>query len=128
MDSIREEVDTFVFEGCDMTSSGLFFCLFLLGIYKEHQKTLQENIDEAEGKNVLEIIQKLKFLDCVIKESLSLYQPVTAIGRQMEEDTVINRQIFYKGTDVVISIFGLHRNEEYWENPLKFNPCPFYGG
>ena len=127
IDGIREEVDTFVFEGHDTTSSGLTFCLFLLGIYKEHQKTLQEEIYEAEGKNVLEIIQKLKFLDCVIKESLRLYPPVPAIGRKMEEDTVIDGQTFYKGTDIFINIFGIHRNEEYWENPSKFNPYRFMG-
>ena len=127
IDGIREEVDTFVFEGHDTTSSGLTFCLYLLGIYKEHQKTLQEEIDEAEGENILEIIQKLKLLDCVIKESLRLYPPVAAIGRQMEEDTVIGGQTFYKDTTIVINIFGLHRNEEYWENPLKFNPYRFMG-
>ena len=127
IDGIREEVDTFVFEGHDTTSSGLTFCLYMLGIYKEHQKTLQEEIDEADGKSVLEIIQKLKFLDCVIKESFRLYPPVATIGRRMEEDTVVDGQIFYKDTNVVISIFGLHRNEEYWENPLKFNPYRFMG-
>ena len=127
IDGIREEVDTFVFEGHDTTSSGLTFCLYLLGIYKEHQKTLQEEIDEAEGENILEIIQKLKLLDCVIKESLRLYPPVAAIGRRMEEDTVIGGQTFYKDTTIVINIFGLHRNEEYWENPLKFNPYRFMG-
>ena len=127
IDGIREEVDTFVFEGHDTTSSGLTFCLYMLGIYKEHQKTLQEEIDEAEGENILEIIQKLKFLDCVIKESLRLYPPVAAIGRRMEEDTVIGGQTFYKDTTIVINIFGLHRNEEYWENPLKFNPYRFMG-
>ena len=127
IDGIREEVDTFVFEGHDTTSSGLTFCLYMLGIYKEHQKTLQEEIDEAEGENILEIIQKLKLLDCVIKESLRLYPPVAAIGRQMEEDTVIGGQTFYKDTTIVINIFGLHRNEEYWENPLKFNPYRFMG-
>ena len=127
IDGIREEVDTFVFEGHDTTSSGLTFCLYMLGIYKEHQKTLQEEIDEAEGENILEIIQKLKLLDCVIKESLRLYPPVAAIGRRMEEDTVIGGQTFYKDTTIVINIFGLHRNEEYWENPLKFNPYRFMG-
>ena len=34
-------------------------------------------------------------------------------------------QTIYEGTNVAISIWGLHRNEEYWENPLKFNPYRF---
>lgn len=27
-----------------------------------------------------------------------------------------------KGTSVLISIFNIHRNEQYWNNPFKFDP------
>ena len=45
----------------------------------------------------------------------------------MEENVVIDGQSIYEGTKVAISIWGLHRNEEYWENLLKFNPYRFMG-
>lgn len=127
MDGIREEVDTFVFEGHDTTSSGITFCLYMLGIYRQYQRALQDEIDKAEGKNVIEIIQNVEFLDCVIKESLRLYPPVSGIGRLMDEDVAIDGQIIYKGTNVIVSIMGLQRNEEYWEDPLIFNPYRFAG-
>ena len=127
IEGIREEVDTFVFEGHDTTSSGITFCLYMLGIYTQYQRALQDEIDKAEGKNVIEIIQNVDFFDCVIKESLRLYPPVSGIGRLMDEDVAIDGQIIYKGTNVIVSIMGLQRNEEYWEDPLIFNPYRFAG-
>ena len=40
-----------------------------------------------KGENVLEILQRLEFLDCVIKENFRLYPLTPAIARRMEEST-----------------------------------------
>ena len=61
-----------------------------------------------KGENVLEIIQRLEFLDCVIKENFRLYPPTPAIARRMEENVVIDRQTIYEGTNVAI-----------WGHPLS---------
>lgn len=67
----------------------------------------------------------MQFLDLCLKEALRLYPPVPIIGRELEEDTVIDGHTIYKNTDVAISIVTLHRNEKHWEDPLKFNPYRF---
>ena len=125
MEGIREEVDTFVFGGHDTTSSAISFCLYMLGLHQDYQKLLQDEIERTEGKNISEKIQKMELLDSFIKETLRLYPPASGVGRNLEEDTIIDGRTFYKGTNIVISIYGLHRNEEYWENPLEFNPYRF---
>ena len=125
IDGIREEVDTIIFEGHDTTSTAISFCLYLLGRHPEHLKTLQDEIYNAKGGNILEKIKNMQFLDLCLKEALRLYPPVPIIGRELEEDTVIDGHTIYKNTDVAISIVTLHRNEKYWEDPLKFNPYRF---
>lgn len=125
IDGIREEVDTFIFEGHDTTATAISFCLYLLGRHPEYLKTLQYEIDKTEGKDVLEKVRDMQFLDFCLKETLRLYPSVPFIGRQLEENVVIEGQTFYKNTDITVNIIGLHRNETYWEDPMKFNPYRF---
>ena len=48
---IRSEVDTFLFEGHDTTASGLTWMLYCLAKYPEHQKKVQQEIDDLlEGR------------------------------------------------------------------------------
>ena len=127
VDGIREEVDTLVFEGHDTTASGISFCLYMAGLHKEYQNILHDEITKTNGENIMDIINKLEFLDCFIKESMRLYPPVAAIGRRIEKDVSFEEQRIHKGTNVAISIFGIHRNENHWKNPLQFNPDRFIG-
>lgn len=125
IDGIREEVDTFIFEGHDTTSAAISFCLHLLGRHPEHQKTLQDEIENVEGKDVFEKVKNMKFLDLCLKEVLRFYPPVPLIARELEEDTVIDGHKIYKNTDVAVAILWLHRNDKYWEEPTKFDPYRF---
>jgi len=125
INGIREEVDTFMFEGHDTTSSGIAWCLYLLGKYPQHQKQLQDEIDNAAGSDMAEKIRNMTFLDQVVKETLRLYPPVPMIARAIEKDIVVKGKNIYKGTDIFINITNLHRNPSYWENPDMFNPGRF---
>ncbi|ELK37957.1 Cytochrome P450 4V2 [Myotis davidii] len=48
-EAIREEVDTFMFEGHDTTAAGINWALYLLGCYPEVQKTLDSELEEVFG-------------------------------------------------------------------------------
>ena len=43
---IRNEVDTFLFEGHDTTSSSLTWVLYLMAKHPQHQKKVQQEIDD----------------------------------------------------------------------------------
>lgn len=47
---IREEVDTFMFEGYDTTSSGILFCLFMIATHVDIQQRIFEEISQIIGK------------------------------------------------------------------------------
>ncbi|XP_059541614.1 cytochrome P450 4V2-like isoform X2 [Myotis daubentonii] len=47
LEAIREEVDTFMFEGHDTTAAGINWALYLLGCYPEVQKKLDNELDEV---------------------------------------------------------------------------------
>uniref|UniRef100_A0A182JB38 Uncharacterized protein n=1 Tax=Anopheles atroparvus TaxID=41427 RepID=A0A182JB38_ANOAO len=97
---IREEVDTFMFEGHDTTTSGISFTILNLAKHQDIQQKVFDEIDQmlgADAKNTVltsALLQEMKYLDMVIKESLRLVPPVPFIGRMLLEDMEMNPEKF----------------------------------
>lgn len=92
---IREEVDTFMFEGYDTTSMGLVFSLFMLAHHTNWQKMVYEEIldvldDRQESELNIQDYNEMKVLNRVIKETLRLYPPVPFMGRELLEPIEIS--------------------------------------
>jgi len=88
-EGIIEETDTFTFEGHDTTSAGMTFTLLLLAHHPEIQEKLfQEIQDVTSGGNELtiDVINKMNYMERVLKESLRVYPPVPYISRTITED------------------------------------------
>lgn len=132
-EEIREEVDTFMFEGHDTTAMALSWTLFLLGHYPEVQMKLQEEVDRVWAEQMLSLdsdleldqLKKLKYLDCVIKEALRLCPSVPFIGRKTTSDLKLGEYSIPPGCVVFVLIYQLHRNNIIYPNPEKFDPDRF---
>lgn len=88
---IREEVDTFMFEGHDTTTSAIAFCLYNLAKYPDVQQNAFNEIrnmigDDVEKPVTLKDLNDLNYLELVIKETLRLYPSVPFYGRKVSED------------------------------------------
>lgn len=92
---IREEVDTFMFEGHDTTTSGTTFALYCIARHPQVQQKMFEEIravlgDVKDTPPTLQLLNELPYLDCVLKEVLRLYPSVPLQGRLIEQDIVIS--------------------------------------
>jgi cytochrome P450 family 4 len=90
-EGIREEVDTFMFAGHDTTSVAITFTLFELAQHQDVQEKILEELNEAKassssGEITMNDVNNMRYLDCVVKESLRLHTPVPIISRKLTED------------------------------------------
>lgn len=123
---ICEEVDTLTFEGFDTTSTAIIFTLFLLSQHQDVQaKVYEELIIVMKDEMSLLDYSNLKYLECVIKESLRLYPPVPYISRVVTEDTKCGKLILPKHAEISIHIFDIHRDPNHFPNPDEFDPYRF---
>ncbi|XP_047023409.1 cytochrome P450 4g15-like [Helicoverpa zea] len=128
---IKEEVDTIMFEGHDTTAAGSSFVLCLLGVHKEIQQRVYNELYEIFGDSdrpaTFADTLKMKYLERVILESLRMYPPVPIIARKLNRDVTIatKNYVLPAGTTVVVGTFKIHRNPEYYKDPNTFNPDNF---
>ncbi|XP_043264704.1 cytochrome P450 4C1-like [Colletes gigas] len=126
---IREEVDTFMFEGHDTTAVSLCFTTMLLAEHKEIQAKAREEVkaalEQAGGKITMATLQNVPYLERCIKESLRLYPSVPFISRTPEMDVRLSNKLVPTETVVNVLIVDVHRDPNYWPNPEVYDPDRF---
>ncbi|CAH0557342.1 unnamed protein product [Brassicogethes aeneus] len=132
-EDIREEVDTFMFEGHDTTASAISFAIYLLANHPEEQKKAYEelNLIFADDKNRPtghRYLQEMKYLENVIKETLRLYPSVPFYARMVNEDIEYeDGKVIPKDTSLVIFAYGVNRDKDNFKDPDSFIPSRFDG-
>lgn len=128
---IMDEVETFMFEGHDTTSSGLSWALYNLARHPEFQEKAQREIDSIMNTKSVKTVEwndlpKFEYLTMCIKESLRLHPPVHLISRQLTKPTLIENHLAPIDTTIDINIWNLHHNPSVWgDNVMTYDPNRF---
>ncbi|XP_073841209.1 cytochrome P450 4d8-like [Musca autumnalis] len=135
-EDIREEVDTFMFEGHDTTATALSCTLYLLARHPRVQRKLLQEIEDVLGKAnnpkpmTLMNLNDLKYMECVIKESMRLLPPIPFIAREIKEDFKYKHSSRGEGTlpagsELIIGIYMMGSDSDYYEHHTEFLPERF---
>lgn len=133
---IMSQALAFFFAGFDSVSGLMCFLAYELGINIDLQEKLQKEIDlvdeVSKGKPSYEDILSMKYLDMVVSETLRKWPPGTGVDRlctkpytiqpQFPDEKPIHLQV---GDNIMLPIFGIHRDPKFYPNPEKFDPERF---
>ncbi|CAG9788743.1 unnamed protein product [Diatraea saccharalis] len=131
-EQLREHIDSITIAGNDTTALVIAYTLVLLGVYQDAQENVYREQESIFGNSMREAtredLQKMNYLERVIKESMRLYTVVPIIARNIDKDTYLPGcgVTIPAGAGAVVGAFAIHRSEAVWgSNAKEFDPDRF---
>ncbi|KAK5641517.1 hypothetical protein RI129_010064 [Pyrocoelia pectoralis] len=122
--------------GFGTVSSALSFLAYDLATHPEIQQKLYEEISTTlktnSGDITYELVTSMKYLDCVISESLRMHAPLSFLDRMSVKPYTIHPKDssekplhLEEGSVIWFPASSLHHDKKYFPNPDKFDPERF---
>ncbi|CAH9100610.1 unnamed protein product [Cuscuta epithymum] len=128
-DIIKGLVWVILVAGIDTSAVTMEWTLSLLLNHQQVLKKAQEEIDDKVGYERLveeSDMADLPYLNCIIKEAMRMHPagPLAIPHESSEECTIASYRI-PKGTMLLLNLYSIQRDPEYWDEPTKFKPERF---
>ena len=124
---LRDEVITIFLAGYETVANALTWTWYLLSENPAAAARMQCEIDQVlQGRlPTLEDLPRLRYTEMVFAESMRLYPPAWAMGRQSTQIVELGPYRLPKGTYFFFSQYILQRSKEFYPEPLRFDPERF---
>jgi len=126
-EQIRDQVLTIFLAGYETVANALSWTWMLLGQNPAAEAKLHEELHSVLGGRLpnMEDLSQLRYSQMVLAESMRLYPPAWAMGRQATRDVALGPYFFPAGTYFFFSQYIIQRNAEHFPDPLRFDPERF---
>ena len=128
---VRDEVLTIFLAGYETVANGLTWTWYLLSQNPEVEARLHEELDAVLGKGdsrrppTLADYPSLRYTEQVFAESMRLFPPAWAMGRMSIRPVSLGPYRIPAGAHFFFSQYMMSRTEEYFPDPLRFDPDRF---
>ncbi|MDB4991609.1 MAG: cytochrome [Myxococcaceae bacterium] len=121
---LLDEAVTMLLAGHETTALSLMYAVYLLSTHPAAAARLRAELDTQLSGRALTAadLPQLPFLDAVVCESMRLYPPAYAFGREVVQSFELGGYTIPVGAQVIISTFAMHRKARYFSEPARFLP------
>ncbi|XP_021953142.1 cytochrome P450 6j1 [Folsomia candida] len=122
-----------VLPGYKTTQTLIAMCAYVLALHQDVQDKLRDEVNammESHGDEfTFAAVNEMTYIEMVINETLRIYSPVGLVGRMCRKEYAVpdTTLVLKVGDIILISLYGLHYDEEYHPNPEVFDPERFAG-
>ncbi|CAD6240106.1 GSCOCT00002505001.2-RA-CDS [Cotesia congregata] len=132
-DLVAPSAFSFFIESYESSSLTLSAAAYLLSKHPDVQDRAREEVVkqiEQHGGISYESVSEMIFLEQIFRETMRLFSPVGRFSKICSKAITLQGPdglscALKPGDEVLISVSGIHRDPEIWENPDEFNPDRF---
>ncbi|XP_050440094.1 cytochrome P450 4C1-like [Adelges cooleyi] len=128
---MKDELITIISAGHETTAKVNSLIIFMLAHHQDVQQNVYQETNSifSDGdfnrSPTYEDLQKMEYLERVIKETMRLYPAIPFVHRQVQNEMMIGKYLIPADTIITIPIYCLHLNPKYYKDPDQFNPDNF---
>jgi cytochrome P450 len=129
---LRDEIITIFLAGYETVANALTWTWLLLAQNPEAAQRFYDEIDSVLGGRrptlrtpTIEDLPQLRYTEMVFAESMRIYPPAWAMGRQSTAPIELGPYRFPAKTYFFFSQYVMQRDPEYFPDPLRFDPERF---
>lgn len=124
---IVDNLLTLLSAGHETTARALVWSLYLLARAPDWQQRARDEIERVSGGGPIgaKEVGELAVTERILKEAMRLYSPVSVIARTPRVPMSLFGYNIKPGDQLIIPLYALHRHEQHWDAPARFDPDRF---
>lgn len=121
---LRSEIKTFLFTGIFGAALPLGWAHYSISHNHGVGQRLSAETERLFSGDILSgpDLKKCEYARWIMKETLRLYPPIWASGREAIVDCEIDGFFVPKGTQIILSQWVTQRDSRFWSDPERFDP------
>ncbi len=126
-DLIVDNLLTLLNAGHETTARALTWTIYLLAKVPAWQAKARAEVADVVGSAEISAdhLDRLTVIERVLKEAMRLYPPAAVLARTPIAPTQLGGIPYQPGDQLVVPIWSVHRHEQLWEDPGRFDPDRF---
>src|SRR5690606_3183034 len=123
--ALLDELMTLIVAGHETSAITLTWMWYLMSGHTETELKLLAEVDGTDIDSPGKTPDGMTYCRQLMNETLRLYPPVWLFSRRARENDIIGGWQIPAGADIFIAPYFLHRREDFWPEPEKFDPERF---